>query len=109
VGAVVTEAEDGAVGARLASEAPFDVILMDLKMPVLDGEGALAAIRTTPGPNDSTPILAFTANAENPAALLRKGFQGVVAKPLNAADMIAVVANAVGFETHQREIARHGR
>src|SRR6201999_151212 len=63
VGADVTEAGDGEEAVEFARDWPFDAILMDLRMPRLDGAGALRAIRSAPGPNDATPIIAFTADA----------------------------------------------
>ncbi|MEO8114846.1 MAG: ATP-binding protein, partial [Phenylobacterium sp.] len=96
MGACVSEAADGEAAARLASQQPYDVILMDLRMPRLDGPGALHRIRQAAGPNDATPILAFTAdaNSENPGRLAVMGFQGIVAKPLEPATLIAAVARA---------------
>ena len=97
VGAEVTEASDGEEGVALAAEQPFDVILMDIRMPRLDGPGALNAIRAAPGPNDATPILAFTADSESDDRLLALGFQDVVAKPLQPGALIAAVARASDF------------
>ena len=94
VGADVTEATDGEEAARLAAERPFDVILMDMRMPRLDGVGAVRRIRERPGPNDATPILAFTADAESMDKLGPLGFQDIVAKPLEPARLIAAIARA---------------
>jgi CheY-like chemotaxis protein len=100
IGAEISEASDGEEAAQLASEWPFDVILMDLRMPRLDGVGALRRIREAPGPNDATPILAFTADAgpEVAARLAGLGFEDVVAKPLEPGTLIAAVARATAFE-----------
>ena len=83
----------------MASEWPFDVILMDLRMPGLDGPGALRRIRAAPGPNDATPILAFTADVDPSLAsrLQALGFQDVVTKPLEPAALISAVARAAAF------------
>jgi PAS domain S-box-containing protein len=105
VGAEVSEAINGEVGAQMAMELPYDVILMDIQMPVLDGPGALRRIRSSQGPNDTTPILAFTADAD-PAAKLRltaTGFDGVVAKPVEPATLIAAVGRAAAFVEQPRE------
>src|SRR5690606_18037661 len=51
VGAEVAEAEDGAAAAELAAAAPYDVILLDVRMPRLDGPQALRRIREEGGPN----------------------------------------------------------
>nr|WP_249778334.1 PAS domain S-box protein [Phenylobacterium glaciei] len=108
VGAEVTEACDGEEAVALAAEQPFDVILMDIRMPRLDGPGALRAIRAAPGPNDATPILAFTADAEHESQLLAAGFQDVVAKPLQPGVLIAAVARASDFTPQPWSAAHAG-
>ncbi|CAN5408997.1 hypothetical protein BH10PSE5_BH10PSE5_06670 [soil metagenome] len=108
VGADVTEACDGEEAVALAAEQPFDVILMDIRMPRLDGPGALRAIRAAPGPNDATPILAFTADAEHESQLLAAGFQDVVAKPLQPGALIAAVARASDFTPQPWSAAHAG-
>ncbi|HET9159689.1 MAG TPA: PAS domain-containing protein [Caulobacteraceae bacterium] len=96
VGAEMFEAAEGAEAVELARRWPFDVILMDLRMPGMDGAAALAAIRSTPGPNDGTPILAFTADTDSDLSqrLQRLGFQGVVSKPVEPAALIRAVLTA---------------
>jgi len=94
VGAEVTEASDGEEAAQLAAEWPYDVILMDLRMPKLDGVGAVRRIRAQPGPNDATPIIAFTADSEGMDKLGPLGFQDIVAKPLEPGVLIAAIARA---------------
>jgi len=104
VGAEVTEAADGAEAAELAAIWPYDVILMDLRMPNLDGRGALQKIRGEPGPNDATPILAFTADADaaNAEGLAAVGFQDVVGKPLEPVALIVAVARATAFANDEQ-------
>jgi signal transduction histidine kinase/CheY-like chemotaxis protein len=98
VGAEVTEAEDGEAAATLAAQRPFDVILMDRRMPRLDGPGAVRRIRRSRGPNRATPVLAFTADADalghmDPAEA--REIQGVIAKPIDPATLIRTIAEAV--------------
>ena len=99
VGAEITEVGDGEAACTSAADWPFDVILMDLRMPRLDGVEALRRIRGRRGPNDATPILAFTADAspDENLRLIAMGFDGVVAKPVDAADLISAVARATDF------------
>jgi PAS domain S-box-containing protein len=103
VGAEVTEAADGEEAVQLASEWPYDVILMDVRMPKLDGPGALARIRASEGPNDGTPILAFSADDDvgNSARLVAMGFESVVEKPVDSKTLIKAVVAATGFEPVQ--------
>ena len=104
IGAEVTEAVDGEDAVALAGEWPYDVILMDLRMPRLDGPSALKRIREEGGLNDSTPVLAFTADADDTLIdrLRGTGFDGLVSKPIDAVallDAVAVAASgAVSFQ-----------
>jgi CheY-like chemotaxis protein len=59
----VTLAANGVQAVAWAARKRFDVILMDLQMPELDGEGAARQIRELPGENGSVPIIALTAHA----------------------------------------------
>ncbi len=96
-GAEVSEADDGDVAANLAAEWPYDLILMDMRMPRLDGLAALRLIRSRPGPNDATPILAYTADAnpEETLRLTRLGFDAVVSKPIELSALMAAIATAL--------------
>ncbi len=95
-GVEVSDAADGVETIEAAASAPFDAILMDLRMPRLDGHGALRAIRERPGPNQHMPILAFSADGQLDAAqAARAGFQGVVRKPTSPGDLLRALARAV--------------
>jgi PAS domain S-box-containing protein len=97
-GAEVTEAADGAEVVAAAGREAFDVILMDLRMPAIEGLEAMKAIRAGNGPNRTTPILAFSAGADAPTAEARRraGFDGDLPKPLLPADLIAAICRHVG-------------
>lgn len=81
----VEVAEDGAQAVRKASERPFDLILMDVRMPVMDGLEATRQIVSNSSFNASTPIVALTANAyeSDRRACLDAGMVEHLAKPLN--------------------------
>jgi CheY-like chemotaxis protein len=95
-GAEIAEAADGLAAVDLARRSPCDVIVMDVRMPELDGPGALRRIRSEPGPNRYTPILAFTAGA---ADELLDDFDDIVPKPLLADALLRTVRRAVGGGT----------
>ena len=93
----VREARDGEEGLRLAAEEAFDLILMDISMPGLDGIEATARLRQGPGPNAATPVLALTAHAL-PADIRRfqaAGMQDAMLKPLQIATLRAALAEHV--------------
>ncbi len=97
-GAAVTAARDGrqAVDAFAASEpGSFDIILMDLMMPVMDGYEATHAIRTMDRPDAaSVPIFAMTANAfvDDIEHCLNVGMNEHIAKPIDLDRMVQVIA-----------------
>lgn len=105
VGVEVTEAVNGEEAVRMAMEMPYDVILMDMQMPLLNGLGAMRRIRDEFGPNDATPILAFTADAgpEARSRLLALGFEDLVGKPVDARALITAVARASAFAEQLQE------
>jgi PAS domain S-box-containing protein len=88
--AEVSEAVDGEEGVIAAEAEIFDVILMDLRMPRLDGAQAAERIRAGQGPSAGAPIIAFSADvrAGTPAAV----FDGAVPKPMTVASLVGAIA-----------------
>ncbi|MES2861714.1 MAG: response regulator [Pseudomonadota bacterium] len=77
-------AEDGVEALEAVQARPFDLILMDIKMPRMDGVQATQAIRALSGPERDIPIVALTANADPDDAkhYLSIGMAAVVEKPI---------------------------
>ncbi|WPB83013.1 PAS domain S-box protein [Sediminicoccus rosea] len=93
VGLTVEVARDGAEAVERAAAADYDLILMDVQMPVMDGRAATRAIRAGPR-HARTPILAMTANAfqEDRRASLEAGMDDHLVKPVNPAALHAALA-----------------
>jgi len=93
LGASIVEARDGEAAVALAARERFDLILMDVQMPRMDGLEATRRIRADEGPNRGTPIVALTANAfvEDVARCRAAGMDGHLAKPIRAATLRASV------------------
>ena len=92
--AQVTEAATGHEALEAMSMAPFDLVLLDLQMPDVGGIAVLRTLRSRVGPNDATPVLAYTADSRAEDQLMSYGFDGVVAKPLIPAVLLDAVAAA---------------
>ena len=90
----LTAAASGTDAVRAALDARFDLILMDLQMPGMDGMAAARAIRANGGANRATPIIALSANVlpTHVRACLAAGMNDHVAKPIDAAALIGKIA-----------------
>ncbi len=82
-GLVADMAENGAVAVKMASAAHYDLILMDMQMPEMDGISATQAIRKLPG-HARTPIIALTANAfdDDRQRCIDAGMDDFLSKPV---------------------------
>jgi two-component system, sensor histidine kinase len=90
-------AEDGVEAVEAARSGRFDLILMDIRMPNMDGVEATKAIRAMPGPVGVTPIIALTANAdpEDAKGYLAAGMNGVVEKPMKPEHLLNALQQAL--------------
>jgi CheY-like chemotaxis protein len=82
-------ANDGREALRMLEDNEFDVVLMDVQMPVLDGLETTRLIRQNPRWSN-LPIIAMTAHAMNGdrARCLEAGMSGYIAKPMHPADLV---------------------
>jgi PAS domain S-box-containing protein len=103
-GCEVVMARDGAEGAAIAEAQRFDLILMDLSMPRMNGWDAARRIRSLANAKShQSPIFALTAHAlpEEQEALLKAGMQGCVLKPLRAKEL-GELLHSVAENLHQQ-------
>jgi PAS domain S-box-containing protein len=101
-------ASDGLQAVRLAGEGVFDVILMDIQMPNLDGYGAAAAIRAAEAARGSrTPIVALTAHAsrEDCDRSLQAGMDAHVVKPLDGPSLLGLLERLTERKQRRRSVA----
>ena len=94
LGAEVTIVSDGGLAAERAAEEAFDVVLMDLQMPEVDGIEATRRIRAIEGPRGRVPIVALTASvmAAQRAECFAAGMNDVLGKPLDFDQLRAKLA-----------------
>lgn len=90
-------AENGQIAVDMAGLQQYDLIVMDVNMPVMDGLSATRAIRAGAGPNAETPIVVLSASARNEdhEAGLEAGADAYLNKPIDFA-ALAQVMNRVG-------------
>jgi signal transduction histidine kinase/ActR/RegA family two-component response regulator len=89
--------ENGAEAVELARSGRFDLVLMDIKMPVMDGLEATRRIRALGGGFARLPIIALTANADpyDAQAYLAQGIDAVVEKPIKPDVLLAAMSRAL--------------
>ena len=105
-GHTVTEAHDGAKGVSAADAVGFDLILMDISMPIMDGRAATRTIRNGNGPSANAPIVALTANAmiEEQQEFLADGMNEILTKPLSR-DALRAMIHRIGLRQDTPEDA----
>jgi len=93
-------AANGFEALNLAREAPFDLVLMDLQMPGMDGVEATARIRELDQDGHHTCIIALTAHAmaDEQAKLRKQGFDGYMPKPISSRQLRELVREHTGYE-----------
>ena len=90
--------DNGELACELYQSQSYDLVLMDISMPVMDGVKALNFIRDIEGGADPTPIIAITAHAlkgekEN---FLKMGFNSYISKPISEVDLKAEISQWLG-------------
>nr|QQZ49686.1 response regulator [Phenylobacterium glaciei] len=100
-------AVDGVEALEAARTGRFDLILMDIKMPRMDGVTATHAIRALPGAAGLVPIIALTANAdpEDAVGYLAAGMNGVVEKPMKPENLLRALQENLGGGSGEESVA----
>jgi CheY-like chemotaxis protein len=91
----VSEAENGQIALDRVAAEPFDLLLMDMQMPVMDGETATRRLRES---GCSLPVIALTANAMKgfERELFAAGFSGFLTKPIDVDALLRELAGHLG-------------
>jgi DNA-binding response OmpR family regulator len=92
----VSTAQDGSAALDLLLDRQFDAIVMDLRMPVLDGRSLYRELRAR---GDDTPVLIASAFGAR-AAQRELGADGAIEKPFEPDDLVAAVENLVRIRSH---------
>ncbi len=92
-GLVVDDAQDGHAAIARAAATRYDAILMDVRMPGMNGVEATRSLREAEGPNRTTPIIAVTANADEGdlATYLDVGMNACVTKPFTRDELLGEI------------------
>jgi two-component system sensor histidine kinase/response regulator len=101
-GHVVVLAEDGARALEELQKQSFDLILMDVQMPVMDGVQATAAVRQKERISGThIPIIAMTAHAMegDRERFLASGMDGYISKPVHSRELFDVIESLLGLNT----------
>jgi len=94
MGLEVEEAEDGQQGLTKVAEGSYDLIVLDVTMPVLDGPGMLKELRER---GDKTPVLMLTSESKRSivASLMKMGIEDYILKPFKPDELKAKIAKAL--------------
>jgi PAS domain S-box-containing protein len=111
LGAKVETADDGTAGVCAVRRGDYDLVLMDIQMPGMDGLEATRRIRALPGAASATPIIAMTANAlsHQKDTYLAIGMDGLVAKPISPAQLTAEIVRVLRGDAAPSEKAQSKR
>ena len=103
----VSVAVNGLEALQLLGEQPFDIVLMDIQMPIMTGDDAIRRIRASSEPYANVPIIALTANAMSGHRedCLNAGANAYISKPMNIQVLRDTVRQFVTEDVRQDEVA----
>jgi len=101
-GHIVDLAENGAKGVEMANATKYDVILMDISMPVMDGITATKEIRSGDGLSANSPVIAATANAmpEEIERFKSVGINDILRKPISKPSLVSKLTQLIENKAH---------
>ena len=107
LGMTIVEAENGAESLNRLATAAFDIVLMDIHMPVMDGVEALKRIRASGESWSDIPVIALTANAMqgDRERFIELGMSGYVAKPIDQRDLFGAIVSALDVKAELKSVA----
>jgi signal transduction histidine kinase/CheY-like chemotaxis protein len=97
-GAIITEAVNGSEALELLARREFDLVLLDVHMPVMDGIEAIARIRASNQAWSNLPVIALTADAMSGdrGRLIAMGMSGYVSKPIDQKELLSEIGRVLG-------------
>jgi CheY-like chemotaxis protein len=100
-GAIITEAVNGVEALELLVKQEFDLVLLDVHMPVMDGIEAIARIRASDEAWGRLPVIALTADAMSGdrERLIAMGMTGYVSKPIDQKELLSEIGRVLGGAT----------
>ena len=104
----VDEAVNGKHALEKLGERAFDLVLMDIHMPELDGQRAFDQLRDGTSPNAAVPVIALTADSMrgDQEKYIARGFDGYVSKPIDQRSLMSVVEECLAGKTTLNERRR---
>ena len=107
----IQEASGGGEALRALGSRPFDLIVLDLHMPLIDGFTVLRTLNSKPGPNERTPVYVVTGDLSEQARARAMSLGAVffMAKPISAPTLLAVVAGSLKKAARDAEAERKAR
>jgi CheY-like chemotaxis protein len=104
---ITDEAESGDLALAMIAETSYDLVLMDLRMPGMDGLTAIKAIRSRPDDKAEVPIIVITADstADLHATCKDAGADGFLLKPIVMEDLFAAMAATLTARPLERRSA----
>lgn len=102
-GFTVLEAKDGKDAVSLAQASELDIIILDIKMPKMDGLTALTEIKTI---SPDAPVIVFTAHGTSERAIeaMKLGAYDYIEKPFDLDDFLLVVKRAIEYADLRKEL-----